>query len=309
MGIKFKNDLLEQLKTIGLDGPFMIQQAFLGYQYQRSLNEKFDPKAEIPTKLIKMYYALNPDEIVFDKLKESFVSQYILNESELEQVNVLEVHGQEEIAGLAQMYAYIHSPEIEYMFNVYTLKELHQKLFTYTKHAELAGDIRNIDVFLPGAGVELCEWSMIRPRLNELDEMVQFLKELAPLVKESNDMDMLLNYLDVCVELNAQLIKVHPFLDGNGRTIRGFTNKLLEDASLPPIYVKASEKREYCQAMNKAINEENYQELQSFYRYKICDSIVELDINERVNQSFHAVEQEEKNEKVLFKAYEQKQKQ
>ena len=275
-----KEELLEQLEYFGFDGPFLIQQAFLGYKYQRSKNRQFDPKAEIPTKLIRMYYALNPDEVTFDELKKSFVTHYIKNESELE-----EVHGKEEIEGLGKMYEYIHSPEIEYMFNVYTLKDLHRILFSCTEHPECAGDLRNYDVYLPGAGAELSEWSMIRTHLNQIDDMVVFLKEIAPLIKESRNVEDLLNYLDVCVEVNAKLIKIHPFFDGNGRTIRGLTNKLLEDASLPPIYVKPTERDEYCRAMNRAINEENYKDLQGFYRYKVCDSIVELDINERVKKS------------------------
>lgn len=81
--------------------------------------------------------------------------------------------------------------------------------------------------------------------------------------------------------LNKKLTKVS-FADGNGRTIRGFINKLLEDAGLPPIYIKANERTEYHLAMNKANNEENYDFIKGFYRYKVCDSIIELDINERI---------------------------
>ncbi len=282
-----KEELLEQLELFGLDAPFLIQQAFLGYKYQRSRNKQFDPKAELPTKLIRMYYGLNPDEVTFNELKKSFVTHYIQNESEFEKVSIQEVHGKEEVEGLKRMYSYIHSDEIEYMFNVYTLKDLHQKLFSCTSYPDLAGNFRNIDVYLPGSGVELCEWSLIRDRLNVLDEMVLFLREYAPIAKASTDVDDLLFYLDACVELNAQLIKVHPFFDGNGRTIRGFTNKLLEDVGLPPIYVKPNEREDYGRAMNLALTVENYQELKNFYRYKICDSIVELDINAKVRQATH----------------------
>lgn len=74
------------------------------------------------------------------------------------------------------------------------------------------------------------------------------------------------------------------FADGNGRTIRGFINKLLEDVNLPPIYIKATERTEYHKAMNLANNEGDYSDIKNFYRYKICDSIIELDINDTVRK-------------------------
>ena len=69
-----------------------------------------------------------------------------------------------------------------------------------------------------------------------------------------------------------------------GRTIRGFINKLFEDVGLPPIYIKANERTEYHLAMNKANNEGNYDYIKGFYRYKVCDSIIELDINNRIKK-------------------------
>lgn len=44
--------------------------------------------------------------------------------------------------------------------------------------------------------------------------------------------------------------------------------------------------------MNKAINEGSYDDINQFYRYKICDSIIELDINDKLKE----------NEKTLKKA-------
>ena len=36
--------------------------------------------------------------------------------------------------------------------------------------------------------------------------------------------------------------------------------------------------------MNKANNEGNYDYIKGFYRYKVCDSIIELDINNRIKK-------------------------
>ena len=48
------------------------------------------------------------------------------------------------------------------------------------------------------------------------------------------------------------------------------------------MYVKTNEKKEYGKAMNKAIVENNFSDLEQFYYYKICDSIIELDILKRI---------------------------
>lgn len=36
--------------------------------------------------------------------------------------------------------------------------------------------------------------------------------------------------------------------------------------------------------MNKAISEKDYTNINQFYYYKICDSILELDLNQRIKQ-------------------------
>ena len=36
--------------------------------------------------------------------------------------------------------------------------------------------------------------------------------------------------------------------------------------------------------MNLANNENDYTAIKQFYRYKVCDSIIELDINERLKE-------------------------
>lgn len=274
--------LIKDLNSTGIDIDFVIQEAFLGYKYRKLSKKLYEEKAEIPTKLIKMYYSLTPHRISFDNMKKAFIKRYINNESELEGVNCKDVHNKIEIEGLKIMYEYIHSEDINYMFDVYTLKDLHQKLFSLAEHPECAGDFRNYDVYLPGSGTNLAEWSIIRSELNKIDIEVQELIKEAIKIRENSDVNELLNYLDKCVIVGCKLIKVHPFVDGNGRTIRGFINKLLEDAGLPPIYIKVNERTEYHLAMNKANNEGNYDFIKGFYRYKVCDSIIELDINERI---------------------------
>ena len=279
-----KDKLLQYLDSVGIDALFLIRESFLGYKYRKSNNKLYETDAVIPTQLIRLYYSLNPSNVEFDNMKKSFINKYVKNESKLEGVNDEEIHGKQEIAGFADMYEYLHTDEVDENFSFYTLKDLHKKLFSHAKYPDCAGQFRNIDVYLPGTGNELSEWSTIWYELRKLDPEILYLHEQAKIVKEKCDPDELLEFLDRCVELKCKLIKIHPFLDGNGRTIRAFTNKLLEDSGLPPIYIKSNERSEYHKAINLANNENDYTKIKSFYRYKICDSIIELDINERVKK-------------------------
>lgn len=209
-----KAKLIENLYKEGIDINFIIQESFLGYKYRKKVNKLYEEKAETPTNLIKMYYSLAPNKIEFDKMKKAFITKYINNESELEGT-----HDSIEINGLRAMYEYIHSEDINYLFDVYTLKDLNAKLFSFTEHPEYAGDFRRFDVYLPGTGTELAEWSMIRPELNKLDIEIQKLLKDAQEINENFSTDRLLEYLDNCVVIGCKLIKVHPFGDGNGRKV------------------------------------------------------------------------------------------
>lgn len=272
-------DISEALQQIGIDPSFIMQETFLGYKYRKREKKLYDSDKNIPANLIRIYYNFN-DRISFDTLKKAFITHYINNESKLEAVEG--IHSKLEIQGLGKMYEYIHSDDIDYMFNIFTLKELHQKLFSLTPFPEYAGEFRKTDVYLPGTGTELSEWRMIPRTLLEIDNEVQELVNISSSIRENENVDALLEYINKCVILKCKIIKVHPFLDGNGRVTRGFINKLFELAGLPPIYIKPNERTEYHNAMNLANNENSYSAIQNFYLYKICDSIIELDINERI---------------------------
>ncbi|MDD5888811.1 MAG: Fic family protein [bacterium] len=274
--------ILKLFDSKGIDMSVVIREMFLGYKQRKQRRQLYSEDNTVPTTLLKMYFSLNPEEIEFESLKNAFVSRYIKNESKLEAV-----HSPEEIEGLREMYEYIHSDEIEDMFDIFTLKTLHEKLYSKTPYPEFGGSFRREPARIKNCPSDLVPWYAIFSELKGLNDEVLFLKEVASFVREWRDPGILLDYLDQCVVLGCNLIKIHPFADGNGRTVRGFVNKLLEDAGFPPVYIKAEERDEYHDAMGKAIGGGDYSEIKNFYRYKVCDSIIELDINERLKQEVH----------------------
>lgn len=281
------------LKSMGIDSLFIIKETFLGYKYRKLNHILYNQDQDIPTKLITLYYGLNDDRVPFNTLKKMFVSHYINQESKLEGIDVKSKHSKAEVEGLGKMYEYIHSDDINYMFDVYTLKEIHKQLYSLTDYPEYGGTFRNSQVFIKNRNLELCDWWNIREELEKVDVEIQKLRKDAEEIKKTESTELLLEYLDKCIKIQNRLLVIHPFSDGNGRSIRGFTNKLLEDAGLPPIYIKASEKEEYLSALAKSDNGD-FQAINNFYRYKICDSIVELDINQRIYE-----DKEEAKQKTL----------
>lgn len=119
--MNYNEAVIKQFEDEDIDENFIIREIFLGYKYRKYYHQLYITDTSLPTKLIKMYYQLGSNPVSFNQMKNSFVSKYIMNESKLEGVNDLSIHGKKGIEGFQRMYEYIHSSEIEYMFNVYTL--------------------------------------------------------------------------------------------------------------------------------------------------------------------------------------------
>jgi hypothetical protein len=84
-------------------------------------------------------------------------------------------------------------------------------------------------------------------------------------------------YIDYAVNTTCDLIGMQPFGDGNKRTFRSLLNLMFKKKNLPPVYITRKERKTYHDALEKALYEHDYSELDAFYYYKICDSIYELD--------------------------------
>lgn len=258
-----------------LDLSTIINEMFLGYIERKNSGTLYIRNNGLPKNLISLYYDLNENDRHLDDLKENFVSHYISCEAILE-----DTHEKFESDGLREMYDYIHSEDINYRFDIYTLLELHRKLYSKAPYPEVGGLIRNSTAYLDGAAVDLTPHDNIRTELNETEPLLQEILELGKKVNENPD--LLFRYIEKCVLLKCRLIKIHPFFDGNGRSVRGFINKLFLNVGLPSIYICANETNQYKKAMNQGIMGGDYSHIIDFYYYKICDSIFELDIKPKV---------------------------
>lgn len=253
----------------------VITLLFLNYIDRYEKGTLYSEVDFLPQNLIRLYYS-NITAPRFNSMWDNFKQDYIINESELE-----DAHSPIEREGLGIVYDYINNIKRQNL-TIYQLCNLNQLLFSKAPHPECGGQFRTDERFLPKSGIELCEWRMIPTEMQKLYLPVEELMKRGDDLRINRNPIAIIDYINDCLRVKAKIIEIHPFGDGNGRTARAFLNILFKLANIPPVYVKANEKNEYGKAMNKAISDKDFAELEKFYYYKICDSIIELDISKRI---------------------------
>lgn len=293
------DSIIEYLKNMSEnDAKQYIFMLFSGYEIMKKENKLYEGSIIIPQIIILTYYTCIRNPIfnnIYEQFKDKYLSKnfkerYLYNENKLEHV-----HTKEEQHGLRLVYDYIQKMDDFEQVNLYTITQIHRILFSETPFPEFGGRYRTEERYLPNTGIDLLSPSLITHEMNllrsEIDEIV---KEGLRLGNEI-DPQKLITYINKCIELKCKLIKIHPFGDGNGRSIRAFINLLFRLANIPPIYIENKERQKYNEAMNEALGEGKDSKIKQFYYYKICDSIISLDIN--YNKSF----EEDKTKKIKYR--------
>jgi Fic family protein len=112
---------------------------------------------------------------------------------------------------------------------------------------EHAGRIRNGGVRISGANFTPPNARKIYDLLNELIVFV-------------NDNPLNLNDIELATVFHHKMVWIHPFFDGNGRTVRLAMNLLLMSKGYPPAIILKNDRKKYYVALNQA-NKGNYQKL------------------------------------------------
>ena len=60
------------------------------------------------------------------------------------------------------------------------------------------------------------------------------------------------NIIELVAVIHHELVKIHPFVDGNGRTARLLTNLILIKEGYPPIIIKNKDRKKYFDTLEKA---------------------------------------------------------
>ena len=135
--------------------------------------------------------------------------------------------------------------------------------------------------------VVMADFDVDIPDYNEaVDKFNEFLKP--DKIKEYEDAlnnPDIFAYIDYAVNTTADLIGMQPFGDGNKRVFRSLLNLMFKKKNLPPVYITRKERKAYHMALEKALRNHDYSDLDAFYYYKICDSIYELDFQTYLKQT------------------------
>jgi len=256
----------------GMSDYEFIDLVFGSYRTKRKLGLLQSSDNQIPKNIISTYFA-SDCKSDFSNIISKFKKKYIFNESEIENTN-----SKYEKLGLGEVYDYISNFDYSInKFNIFVQSLLiHQKLYSKCPDKSFGGTLRSEQAILKGTYLDVMDAEEAKRYFNSFISNSDFIFE--PL--KDND---IFGYIEGCIILTVKLIKAQPFIDGNKRTFRALLNLLFKKINIPPIYIETSEKLEYKNALLKAMIDDNYEDIIKFYYYKICDSIVELDVYEKVH--------------------------
>jgi Fic family protein len=148
-----------------------------------------------------------------------------------------------------------HDKAIDYLFSIvnenYVLRSIDilnlHGLVLRSIEEDFTGRLRNGGVRITGA-------NFVPPNANKvpdlLDELIDFI----------NTNPLHLNDIELAAVFHHKLVWIHPFFDGNGRTVRLAMNLLLIRCGFPPAIILKNDRKKYYEALNQA-NGGNYQKL------------------------------------------------
>ena len=133
-----------------------------------------------------------------------------------------------------------------YVLNAKDILDLHHYVLRSIED-DYAGRIRNAGVRISGANFSPPN---ARKVSGYLDDLIAFI----------NTNPQHLNPIELATLFHHKFVWIHPFFDGNGRTVRLAMNLLLMRDGFPPAIILANDRTKYDAALNQA-NKGNYQKL------------------------------------------------
>ena len=229
---------------------------------------------------------------VFDEFsKQVFKHKYVYNDARLEGVDASYVEVSEivedlycnrykskycdethesycNIAGHAALYDYVYNEYKSNKINIYLLSTLNKKLFSCVPNQEYGGNTRTSNTLVLGTKFETVDWKDIMPELEKLKGDVD-------LIVNNNTELSIKELIKRIAFIHHRLTQIHPFPDGNGRTIRAFMNMLLLHIGLLPIFVEIESKDIYYLALENA-DKGNLEYLERYIMKELIRSHIEF---------------------------------
>ena len=150
---------------------------------------------------------------------------------------------------------YNHDQAIHFLYELAAQKKIMEARDVLDVHAivmnnidkTFAGRLRNGQVRISGA-------NFIPPNARKVDKL------LDELITYCNDNPQDFNPIIMASVFHHQFVHIHPFFDGNGRTVRLMMNLYLIRRGYPPAIILTNDRKKYYTALNQA-NKGNYRKL------------------------------------------------
>ncbi|WP_316827161.1 Fic family protein [Pedobacter miscanthi] len=151
--------------------------------------------------------------------------------------------------------AFNHEKAIDYLYTLVNNKYILRSIDILSLHGlvlrsiedDYAGRLRNGGVRIVGA-------NFTPPNANKVSDL------LDQLIIFVNDNPLGLNDIVLSTIFHHKLVWIHPFFDGNGRTVRLAMNLLLMRKGFPPAIILKNDRKKYYEALNQA-NKGKYHKL------------------------------------------------
>ena len=159
-----------------------------------------------------------------------------------------------ESLGQYELYRHIINNKAS-LSSLHDIKDLHALLYKYAPHGETAGTFRNMNAIINGSDVDLIDAKEVHKEFFFLER--KFQENYTKLIDTPNS-----SFIEFAVKTHYEIVKLHPFQDGNGRTARAFMNMLFMKKSIPFIFFLNKDKVYYLNSL-KAID--NYDDPTSLF--------------------------------------------
>lgn len=126
----------------------------------------------------------------------------------------------------------------------YSIKQIHS-LILKNIDDENKGKYRTTNVIISGAEHKPPQSFEVQSKMQEF-------------IKKYNENITKLHPIELASFVHIEFVKIHPFIDGNGRTSRLLMNLELIKAGFPPVVIKLEDRLEYYKALDIAHTENDY---------------------------------------------------
>lgn len=134
----------------------------------------------------------------------------------------------------------------DFVLNESSILDIHALVLDKIER-DFAGRFRTMGVRITGA-------NFLPPNPLKVPEL------MSELVTWVNENPLGMHPLELATAFHHRFVWIHPFLDGNGRTVRLLFNLMLMKDGYPPAIILRNDRKKYYEALNQA-NEGNYQKL------------------------------------------------